>query len=109
VDGDRTAALVAIEADIDRLVFLAAGPPALYSDAARDRLATDVPVNELRRMSFADESTTRRVDATVRFVTETGRPAVIGALMRVSRQLDGRGGTTVRPSSSPSPSSYSWY
>ncbi|RSM93704.1 carbamate kinase [Nonomuraea sp. WAC 01424] len=99
VDKDFTAALLAIELGADRLVVLT------DVDAVRREFGTPeerpisaVDVDELGAMRFPAGSMAPKVDACIRFVTATGRPAAIGALRDASALLAGRAGTTIEPS-----------
>jgi carbamate kinase len=50
-------------------------------------------------MGFPAGSMGPKVEACIRFVTATGRPAAIGALREASAVLTGGAGTTVTPGS----------
>ncbi|MEU4572597.1 carbamate kinase [Nonomuraea sp. ATR24] len=99
VDKDRTAALLAIELNADRLVILT-DVDAVRRDfgTPRERPLSTIDVGELRTMPFPDGSMGPKVDACIRFVTATGRAAAIGALREASAVLAGTAGTTITTS-----------
>jgi carbamate kinase len=101
VDKDLTASLLAVELDADRLVVLT------DVDAVRRDFGTPqeqplplVDVAGLRTMRFAPGSMAPKVEACIRFVTSTGRPAAIGALRDAAGVLAGSAGTTITASTS---------
>ncbi|KAB8194090.1 carbamate kinase [Nonomuraea phyllanthi] len=96
VDKDLTAALLAIELGADRLVVLT-DVDAVRRDfgTPQERPLSTVDADELRAMRFPAGSMGPKVDACVRFVTATGRPAAIGALRDAPAVLAARAGTTV--------------
>jgi carbamate kinase len=98
VDKDLTAALLAVELGADRLVVLT-DVDAVRSDfgTPRERPLSIVDTRELRAMRFAAGSMGPKVEACIRFVTATGRPAAIGALRDAATVLAGTAGTTVVP------------
>ncbi|MEV4173323.1 carbamate kinase [Nonomuraea sp. NPDC049709] len=99
VDKDLTAALLAVELGADRLVVLT-DVDAVRRDfgTSRERPLATAGVDELRAMRFPAGSMAPKVDACIRFVTATGRPASIGALRDASAVLAGMAGTTVTAS-----------
>ena len=100
VDKDLTAALLAVELGADRLVVLT-DVDAVKQDfgTPRERSLSTVDVEVLRAMDFPAGSMAPKVEACLRFVTATGRPAAIGALRDASAVLGGTAGTTVFSSS----------
>ena len=99
VDKDLTASLLAVELGADRLVILT-DVDAVRRDfgTPRERPLPLVDVAELRTMQFAPGSMAPKIDACVRFVTATGRPAAIGALRDAARVLAATAGTTITAS-----------
>ena len=98
IDKDLTAALLAEELVADRLV-IATDVDAVYRDwgGAGARRIVDTTPAELRRLEFAAGSMGPKVEAVCRFVERTGRFAVIGSLSELELLVDGRAGTTIRP------------
>ncbi|MCO1659922.1 carbamate kinase [Pseudonocardia humida] len=96
VDKDLTAALLAVELGADRLVVLT-DVDAVKRDfgTPRERPLSVVRVSELGAMRFPAGSMAPKVEACVRFVTATGRPAAVGALRDASAVLAGTAGTTI--------------
>ncbi|TYB64876.1 carbamate kinase [Nonomuraea sp. PA05] len=96
VDKDLTAALLAIELGADRLVVLT-DVDAVRQDfgTPRERPLLQVDAAELGAMRFPAGSMGPKVEACVRFVTATGRPAAIGALRDAPAVLAGTAGTAV--------------
>ncbi|MGW3350485.1 carbamate kinase [Nonomuraea rubra] len=96
VDKDLTAALLAVELGADRLVVLT-DVDAVRRDfgTPRERPLSAVDAGELRAMRFPAGSMAPKVEACLRFVTATGRPAAIGALRDAAAVLAGTAGTTI--------------
>jgi carbamate kinase len=96
VDKDLTAALIAIDTKADGLVMLTDveavkrdfGTPA---ESPIDRIG----VAELSRIPFPPGSMGPKVAAGVRFVRDTGLPAMIGALSDAAAVIAGTAGTTI--------------
>ncbi|WP_327587988.1 carbamate kinase [Nonomuraea sp. NBC_00507] len=99
VDKDLTAALLAIELGADRLVVLT-DVDAVRRDfgTPQEQPLSTVDVGELRAMRFPAGSMAPKIDACIRFVTATGRPAAIGALRDASAVLAATAGTTITAS-----------
>lgn len=96
VDKDLTAAVLAQALDADRLVLLTDVPGVLsgYGTPAAALLPT-LRVDDVTRLGLAAGSMGPKVAACRRFVTATGRPAVIGALDDAAAVVAGTAGTTV--------------
>jgi carbamate kinase len=96
IDKDFASELLAREVEAD-LFIMATDVDGVYdgwgtADQRRlDRLTPD----ELRDRNFAAGSMGPKVEAAVRFVEATGRPAAIGSLKDIEQIVDGRAGTTV--------------
>lgn len=101
VDKDLTAALLAIELGADRLVVLT-DVDGVKQDfgTPREHLLSTVDIERLRGMDFPAGSMAPKVEACLRFVAATGRPAAIGALRDAPAVVAGAAGTTVTPSRS---------
>jgi carbamate kinase len=97
VDKDLTAALLAIELGADRLMV-----DAVKQDfgTPQERSLARVDVEGLRAMDFPAGSMAPKVEACIRFVTATGRPAAIGALRDAPAVFAGLAGTTITTSRS---------
>ncbi len=100
VDKDLAGALLAVEIEADRLVILTDVPGVAvdYGGAGQRWLETTDPT-ELRvlaaRPTFGVGSMAPKVEAALRFVEATGRPATIGPLERAAETLHGRSGTRI--------------
>jgi carbamate kinase len=96
VDKDAVAGLLAAQLGADLLVLLTDVPAVVdgYGTPAARPLGR-VTVAELAAMSFPPGSMGPKVDACVRYATETGKVAVIGALDDLPEILDGRAGTRI--------------
>ena len=98
VDKDLAASLLARELDADLLVIVT-DVDGVYTDwgtPQQRRLDRTTP-SELSRLSLPAGSMGPKVEAVCRFVTETGRPAGIGALHDIVDVVAGRAGTRVEP------------
>lgn len=100
IDKDLAAALLAVELDADHLVILTdvAGVAVDFGGAHQRWLDVTGPT-ELRRLAaggtFGVGSMAPKVEAAIRYVEATGRPATIGPLGRAADTLHGRSGTQV--------------
>ncbi|MGX7680208.1 carbamate kinase [Jatrophihabitans sp. DSM 45814] len=96
VDKDFAAAMLAIECDADRLVVLT-DVEAVSRDFGTPRQSPieAATVAELRELTFPAGSMGPKVEACIRFVNRTGRPANIGALAGARDVVAGRAGTTI--------------
>ncbi|ACD19928.1 carbamate kinase [Paraburkholderia phytofirmans] len=96
IDKDRCSALLAAELAAD-LLLIATDVDAVYADwrTPRERVLHDVPVAELRSMSFAAGSMAPKVEAACDFVAHTGKPAVIGSLEHIAAMANGTAGTRI--------------
>ena len=94
IDKDRCSALLAAEVGAD-LLLIATDVDAVYADwrTPRERVLHEMPVAELRSMSFAAGSMAPKVEAACDFVTRTGKPAVIGSLEHIVAMANGTAGT----------------
>ena len=96
IDKDRSAALLAENLRADRLLLLS-DTDAVYADwgTSRAHPIHGAHPDELRAMTFAEGSMGPKVDAAVRFVEGTGRPAAIGALADALLLAEGKAGTII--------------
>jgi carbamate kinase len=100
IDKDLAGALLAVELDAERFVILTDVPGVAVDYGAPGQRWLDVTgPTELRwlaaRGTFGVGSMAPKVEAAVRFVEATGRPATIGPLERAADTLHGRSGTKV--------------
>jgi carbamate kinase len=100
VDKDLAAALLAVELEVDQLVILTdVDGVAVDHGGPGERWLERVEPPELRRLAargtFGVGSMAPKVEAALRFVEATGRPATIGPLDRAADALHGRCGTRV--------------
>jgi carbamate kinase len=100
VDKDLTASRLAREIGADALMMLT-DVDAVLADFGTDhaRPLRRARPDDLRSQQFAAGSMGPKVEAACRFVTETGRPAMIGHLRDAGAVLSGQKGTMVVPSS----------
>ena len=98
VDKDHVAALLALELDADLLVLLTDVPAVIadYGLPTAHPLGS-VTVDLLGTESFAPGSMGPKISAACRFVTESGRTAIIGSLDDLANILAGRAGTRIVP------------
>ena len=96
IDKDLSAALLAVEVRADLLMLLTDVEYVQegWSTPGTTAITSARPA-ALRAMRFASGSMGPKVEAACRFVTLTGRPAVIGALEKASAILGGESGTAV--------------
>jgi carbamate kinase len=98
VDKDLTAAELAITLKADRLLVLTDVPGIIRGYGTPD--AQPIPAIgtvALSAMTFPAGSMGPKVEACLRFVSASGRPAAIGALTDAAGILAGRAGTTISP------------
>jgi carbamate kinase len=98
IDKDLASELLAREVDAD-LFVMATDVDGVYDGwgTQESRRLERVTPDELRRRDFAAGSMGPKVEAAVRFVEATGRPAAIGSLTDIDEIIEGRAGTTVAP------------
>jgi carbamate kinase len=96
VDKDLTAAELAIALRADRLLVLTDVPAVIrgYGTPGATPIR-EIDTGALSAMTFPAGSMGPKVEACVRFVTASGRPAAIGALADAADILAGRAGTTI--------------
>ena len=96
IDKDLASSLLARGLDADLLV-IATDVDGIYADwgTASQRRLEDVTPEELERLDLPAGSMGPKARAACRFVTETGRSAVIGSLDDIARLVDGTAGTRV--------------
>jgi carbamate kinase len=99
IDKDRASALLARELGADALLLLT-GEPAVWSagPAARGHAICSASPGALQTLRFEPGTMGPKVEAACDFVAGTGKTAYIGALEDAARIVDGRAGTTIRPS-----------
>lgn len=96
VDKDLTAAELAITLNADRLLVLTDVPAIISGYGTPDaRPIQAIDTVALSAMTFPAGSMGPKVQACIRFVTASGRPAAIGALADAADILAGRAGTTI--------------
>ena len=96
VDKDLTAAELAITLNADRLLVLTDVPAIISGYGTPDaRPIQAIDTVALSAMTFPAGSMGPKVQACIRFVTASGRPAAIGALADAAGILAGRAGTTI--------------
>ncbi|MFZ0268317.1 carbamate kinase, partial [Caulobacter sp.] len=98
IDKDLAAALLAARLKAHELLILT-DVDAVYLDwgAPGARPVRSGRVEDFARQSFAEGSMGPKVRAACRFVRQTGRPAVIGALEDIDGLLAGASGTRITP------------
>jgi carbamate kinase len=102
VDKDLTAAELAITLQADRLLVLTDVPAIIRGYGTPDAQPIHaIDTAALSAMAFPAGSMGPKVDACIRFVTATGRPAAIGALADAAAILAGRAGTTINAGGRP--------
>ena len=96
IDKDLASELLARDVDAELLV-LATDVDGVYVDwgTPDQRKLERVTPAELRAQNFAAGSMGPKVEATLRFVEETGRRAAIGSLAEITQIVDGTAGTQV--------------
>lgn len=98
VDKDLAAALLAEQLGADLLV-IATDVDGIYRDwgGPTQRRLTSVTPTELAGLDLPSGSMGPKAEACRRFVTRTGRPAVVGALTEIAEMVAGVAGTRVEP------------
>jgi len=96
IDKDLATAVIAQDLHADVLLILT-DVPGIFIDfgTPAQRLVRRATVGELRNMTFSAGSMGPKVEAACRFVTATGKRAVIGMLDDAQALLEGTSGTTV--------------
>lgn len=96
IDKDLASGLLAKDLGADLLV-MATDAEGVYADwrTPQQRLLRHVTPEELERYEFAEGSMAPKVEAAIRFVRETGKPAAIGSLEDIERIVAGEAGTCV--------------
>ena len=102
IDKDLSAALLGVEVRADLLMLLTDVEYVHERwNTPAARAITSARPAALRAMRFASGSMAPKVEAACRFVTQTGRPAVIGALEKAAEILGGASGTAVTDEGTP--------
>ncbi|WP_426564826.1 carbamate kinase [Angustibacter sp. McL0619] len=98
IDKDLASQLLARDVDAE-LLILATDVDGVYADwgTADQRKLDRVTPSQLRAQQFAAGSMGPKVEATLRFVEQTGRRAAIGSLAEITQIVDGTAGTQVVP------------
>jgi len=96
IDKDLASALLAAELAAD-LFVMATDVDGVYADwgTPSQSLLREAELSALREQSFAAGSMGPKVEAACRFVAQTQRPAVIGALEELGAVVEGRAGTRI--------------
>lgn len=102
VDKDRSAAVLALAVNADLLLILTDVPNVkLFYGTPEERSIGEITVDQLeayvRQQHFADGSMGPKVDASLTFVRQTGRSAVITSLSEAARAVAGQAGTRILP------------
>lgn len=101
IDKDQTASLLAIALKVDCLL-IATDVEAVFVDwgkLSQQAIVTTTP-ESLQSLVFASGSMAPKVDAASRFVTRSGKRAVIGSLEHIEAMLAGDHGTQITPKNS---------
>jgi len=98
IDKDFASELLAREVAAD-LFVMATDVDAVYADwgTPQQRKLGQIPVDELRKLTFPAGSMGPKVEAACRFVEATGGRAAIGALTQIQQIVNGQAGTQVVP------------
>jgi len=98
VDKDRASALLAREIKADQFL-VATEADAIYLDWATDnqRAIRRATPKALAEIGFAPGSMGPKVEAACAFVSDTGNPAIVGALDQIPALMAGDAGTAVLP------------
>ena len=98
IDKDLASELLAREVDAE-LFVMATDVDGVYEawGTPHQRRLDHVTPDDLRNHDFASGSMGPKVDAAIRFVEATGKPAAIGALEDIDQIVEGRAGTIVVP------------
>ena len=96
IDKDLASSLLAISINAD-LFVIATDVDGVYTDWGKpsQSLIRQIDATSLRRMSFAQGSMGPKVEAACRFVEQTERTAVIGALDQIENIINGEKGTQI--------------
>ncbi len=100
IDKDRASALLAIELDVDMLIILT-GVEKVYlnfgkpDQKALDKLTVEEAERYMKEGHFPRGSMGPKIEASVRFVRETGREALITDMAKLREALEGRTGTRI--------------
>ena len=96
IDKDLASSLLAISINAD-LFVIATDVDGVYTDWGKpsQSLIRQIDATSLRRMSFAQGSMGPKVEAACRFVEQTERTAVIGALDQIEKIINGEKGTQI--------------
>ena len=96
IDKDLASSLLAISVNAD-LFVIATDIDGVYTDWGKpsQSLIRQIDTTSLRRMSFAQGSMGPKVEAACRFVEQTERTAVIGALDQIEKIINGEKGTQI--------------
>lgn len=96
IDKDLASSLLAISVNAD-LFVIATDIDGVYTDWGKpsQSLIRQIDTTSLRRMSFAQGSMGPKVEAACRFVEQTERTAVIGALDQIENIINGEKGTQI--------------
>ncbi len=100
IDKDRASALLAVELDVDMLIILT-GVEKVYlnfgkpDQRALDKLTIEEAQKYLDEGHFPRGSMGPKIEASIRFVKETGREALITDMAKLKEALEGRTGTRI--------------
>lgn len=96
IDKDLASSLLAISVNAD-LFVIATDVDGVYTDWGKpsQSLIRQIDATSLRRMAFAQGSMGPKVEAACRFVEQTERTAVIGALDQIEKIINGEKGTQI--------------
>ncbi len=100
IDKDRASALLAIELDVDMLIILTGVEKVYLNYGKPDQKALDVLTVEeakkyLKEGHFPKGSMGPKIEASIKFVEETGREALITDMTKLKEALEGRTGTRI--------------
>jgi carbamate kinase len=97
IDKDLASELLARQLGAE-LFVMATDAPGVFAEwgTPEQHLLRDVTPEELGSYEFAAGSMGPKVEAAIRFATETGKRAAIGSLEDIEKIVDGLAGTTVR-------------
>lgn len=100
IDKDRASALLAVELDVDMLIILT-GVEKVYlnfgkpDQRALDKLTVEEAQKYLDEGHFPRGSMGPKIEASIRFVKETGKKALITDMAKLKEALEGRTGTRI--------------
>ncbi len=100
IDKDRASALVAIELDVDMLIILTGVEKVYLNFGKPDQKPLDVlTVEEAKKYlaegQFPKGSMGPKIEASIKFVEETGREALITDMTKLKEALEGKTGTRI--------------